>query len=79
MTRLVKGENLSSAQVKQVKAVFVHRLTTENGYPQRNPCGATVPAISDEQWIKEHAFYIRSSDGRLADKPNHCEPVFMAE
>ena len=79
MTRLVKGENLSSAQIKQVKAAFVYRLTIENGYPQRNPCGATVPAVSDAQWIKEHAFYIRSSDGQLADKPAYCEPVSMAD
>lgn len=78
MPQLVKGENLTADQIKQVKATFVYRLTVENGYPQRNPCKASVPAIRDAQWLREHAFYI-NRDGKLASKPRHCEPVCLAE
>jgi len=78
MPKLIKGENLNISQIRQVKAAFVYRLTTENGYPRRNPCGATVPAITDQEWIKQHAFYIKR-DGSLAAKPANCEPVYMAE
>lgn len=78
MPKLIKGENLTPSQVRQVKAAFIYRLTTENGYPKRNPCGARVPAISDAQWLKEHAFYIKAN-GNLADRPGYCEPACMAE
>lgn len=76
--KLTPGNKLSPAQIAQVKRAFVYRLTTENGYPQRNPTGARVPAITDEQWINEHAFYFRK-DGQLASRPAHCEPAFMVE
>lgn len=76
--KLIKGENLTPAQIKQVKAAFINRLTTENGYPQRNPTGARVPAISDAQWLRETAFYFRQ-DGTLAAKPAHSVPAWLAD
>lgn len=33
-----------------------------------------VPLISDEQWLREHAFYIRK-DGQLDARRAHCEPI----
>lgn len=76
MPKLILGDKLTAKQVKEVKAAFVYRATTENGYPQRNPYGIRTPAISDEQWLKEHAFYI-NTDGSLAAKPSYCEPFYL--
>jgi len=76
---LVKGENLTLAQTQMVKNAFVHRLTIENGYPEKNPCNATCKAISDKQWIKEHAFHFIKDGSRLTFNHKHCEPSFMAD
>lgn len=78
MPKLIKGENLTPDQVKQVKAAFVHRPTVENNYPKRNVYQLRIPAVEDSQWLREHAFYF-CKDGTLAAKPNYCEPYFMAE
>lgn len=80
MSKLVKGRDLTPDQVSQVKRAFIYRLTVENGYPKRNPTGASVPAVTDAQWIDDHAFYI-TKEGKLsrARGENHCEPAFMAE
>lgn len=78
MPKLIKGENLTTQQIKQVKAAFVHRPTTENNYPNRNPYGLRIPAVNDSQWLREHAFYI-NVDGSLANKPNYCEPFYLAD
>ena len=76
--KLIKGDQLSNEARKQVLSQFVYRLTTENNYPRRNPCGARDPAISDSQWLAKHAFYVRK-DGRLARNRHHAEPSFMAD
>lgn len=73
--KLVKGENLTAAQIKQVKSAFVYRYTVENkpAYPMANAATQT-----DAEWINDHAFYIRK-DGTLASRPNYCEPVYLAD
>ena len=76
--KLTKGNELSAQARREVLAAFVHRLTSENGYPARNPCGATIPAISDAQWLDEHAFYVRA-DGNLSKEHKYAEPVYMAK
>lgn len=85
LSRLVKGRDLTPEQVAAVKRAFIYRLTTENGYPQRNPFGPhfdkpTVAAVSDAQWIDDHAFYI-TKKGELsnANGEKHAEPAWMAE
>lgn len=75
--KLITGAKLNLAQIKHVKAAFIYRLTTENGYPQRNPCKASVPAISDVQWIKEHAFWF-NDDGTPSNRKNYAEPAYIA-
>jgi hypothetical protein len=72
----IRGDKLSFSQRRQVLAAYIYRLTTENGYPQRNPCGAKVAAISDTQWLAEHAFAF-TKDGRLDARYNHCEPACL--
>ncbi len=76
---LIKGENLTEEQIKIVKNAYIHRLTTENGYPEINPCQATIEAISDKQWIKEHAFYFIKDGSRLSKNRSYCEPAYMAD
>ncbi len=40
----------------------------------------TIPLISDEQWIREHAFHF-TNDGRLATRGDqrHAEPAYLAQ
>lgn len=76
--KLITGDKLSAELKREVLSAFVYRLTTENGYPARNPCRARVPAISDEQWLKEHAFYV-TAQGKLARNRRHAEPAYLAE
>ena len=76
--KLTRGDKLTPEQRAAVLRVYVYRLTTENGYAQRNPCRARVPAISDEQWLREHAFYV-TKDGHLSNRHGHCEPAYLAE
>ena len=74
--RLITGDKLSADLKQQVLRAFVYRLTIENGYPKRNPCGAKVPAVSDEIWLKEHAFWV-TNNNKLARNRKHAEPAFM--
>ena len=76
---LIKGKDLTSRQAEMVKSAYVHRLTHENNYPAHNPCNATVKPITDEQWIKDHAFHFIKDGSRLMANRNHCEPVYMAD
>jgi hypothetical protein len=76
MSTLTRGDKLPSNLQREVLASYIYRLTTENGYPQRNPCGARVPAISDKQWMAEHAFYV-TARGTLDASQHHAEPAFM--
>lgn len=76
--KLIKGSKLNAQAKAEVLRCYVYRLTTENGYPERNPCKARVKAISDAQWLEEHAFYVRK-DGRLAANRHHAQPAFMAD
>jgi hypothetical protein len=78
MAKLVRGDQLTQSTRQEVLRVFVYRLTTENGYPKRNPTGARVSAISDAEWIAYHAFYV-NKDGTLSRKHNHAEPAYLAE
>lgn len=75
---LITGDKLLPKTRQQVLAAYLYRLTTENGYPKNNPCGATVPAISDEEWLRTHAFYV-TRNGRLDRRYNRCEPAFLAD
>lgn len=78
--KLVKGTDLTDAQKAQVKNAFGYRWTVENLPRAKQWHGNVAPIIepiNDEQWLKDHAFYIRQ-DGQLATIPRHCEPVYMA-
>ena len=36
-----------------------------------------LPMVSDEKWLREHAFYV-TDDMELAEKKRYAEPAFMA-
>lgn len=76
--KLTKGNKLPSELQEQIKRNYIYRLTIENGYPEKNPCNAKVPAIGDEQWLAEHAFYV-TNNGALSKKHTHCEPHYLAD
>lgn len=62
---LVKWNDLTQQQKREVRAAFVHwRYDT------------TVKTFED--WATKHAFYI-TRKGHLDHLPGHCEPSFLAE
>jgi hypothetical protein len=63
--KLIKGEQLTSRQRAQVLAAYVYRHLD-------------TTSKNDAEWLAKHAFYFTKAD-RLALKPAHCEPVFMAD
>jgi hypothetical protein len=69
MSALIRGAKLTPAQRAEVFSAFVHRhLAIGPGryYP------------TETAWLHDHAFYI-TRGGRLALRPAHCEPAFLAE
>ena len=77
-TTLLRGDKLPGLTRQAVLRQYTYRLTVENNYPARNPCQARVPAITDAQWLAEHAFYV-NRDGRLSRRHKHCMPHYMAD
>lgn len=77
---LINGKELTTQQIAQVKAAFVHRSTFENIHTvQRiNPTVHVGVLTTDEQWIREHAFHFVKDGSRLSSKHHHCEPATMA-
>lgn len=78
MTTLTRGDKLPADLRAQVLNSYIYRLTTENGYPARNPCHARVPAITDAEWLAEHAFYV-TKRGTLDARRNSAEPAYLIE
>ena len=37
-----------------------------------------VPLVTDEQWLREHAFHV-TAKGRLSARHDHCEPAYLAD
>lgn len=69
MSALVRGSDLSPSIKAEVLRSYVHRLTVENGYPKRNPTGATVAPITDAEWLAQYGFHV-TAKGTL-DKRHH--------
>jgi hypothetical protein len=62
---LIKGNQLSADQKRQVLAAYVNRHLD-------------TTSRSDSEWLEKHAFYFTRS-GQLSMKHKHCEPAFTAE
>jgi hypothetical protein len=76
---LVKGEHLTMAQRRQVFDAFGYRWTIENEQRARQWLGKiaapTAAPISDEAWIRLHAFHCTESGAIML---KHAEPVYVA-
>lgn len=79
---IVRGDKLPEHLKREVLNSFIYRWTTGNtrredvwkkikGQPR-------IPLISDEQWLREHAFHVMK-DGRLSLRHHHAEPHYMAD
>lgn len=79
---LVLGSKLEPETRAEVLRAFVYRWTLENPYREsvwsRASSRPTIPLISDNQWLAEHAFHV-TQEGRLHAGRRHAEPAFMAE
>jgi hypothetical protein len=79
--KLIKGDDLNQEQTKQVLSAFIYRWTTENKqrqYVWSNISGQpTIPLISDEQWLKDHAFWFLDDGSRLSANHKHAELVYL--
>lgn len=80
---LIKGDKLNQEQRKQVLESFGYRWTSDNRRREdwwRGIKGQpTMPLVSDDQWLKEHAFHFTSDGKRLKARPRYCEPAYLAE
>ena len=80
MAKLIKGENLTTEQKKEVKAAFINRFTSEHrpAWANRSDCLSFPTHGTDEEWIIDHAFYM-TKGGKLDKNHRHCEPSYMTE
>ena len=82
---LIKGIALTPRQKEIVRNAFIYRWTSDNKqreYAWANIKGRpTIPLISDEQWIKEHAFYFKRNGVDLSNKKTEvwAVPEYMTE
>lgn len=83
--KLIKGENLTSAQRAEVKSAFIHRFTGEHRpkwVDMRRDDGIHIDYLpthaTDNEWINAHAFYIRK-DGHIATRPATAMPAWMTD
>lgn len=75
---LITGDKLPARLQAEALQACIYRTTIENGYQRRNPCGARTAAITDRQWLAEHAFYV-TKRGTLDARKRHAEPAYLAD
>ena len=81
MARLIKGEYLTPEQRRLVLSAFIHRDTIESPWTDdaRRVGGRTVERVSDNVWIRQHAFWFNNNGLNLDGRHDHCEPSYMAD
>ena len=81
--KLIRGNELNHKQRAQILSACIYRWTSDNtrrksvwndveGKP-------TMPLITDDQWLKENAFWFLDDGSRSALAHTHAEPAFMAD
>jgi hypothetical protein len=74
----VRGDRLPSALREQVLRSYTYRWTKDNPHRERMwrgiPGAPTIPLISDEQWLREHAFEV-TKKGKLSLRSRHAAPA----
>ena len=82
---LVRGDKLNASQKREVLSAFGYRWTTQNEGRARNWYAAgkseppRAPLVSDEQWLREHAFHFNAKTGRLSLNRKRAEPVYLID
>ncbi len=80
--KLIKGDNLTASQRREVLARYIYRWTIENRQRthawRRMDGRPTMPLETDAAWLSSHAFHI-TDKGVLSDRHSHCESVYMAD
>lgn len=77
--KLIKGEQLSSDQKKMVLAAFVMRNTKENEANSKKSNPTAKITQTDEEWIKDHAFWFKDDGKTLSGRKKHAEPAYLAD
>lgn len=82
MSKLVRGDRLPSDLKREVLASYIYRWTSDNASRERAWRGIkgapTIPLVSDEQWLREHAFHV-TDRGTLDKRQKNAEPAYMTE
>jgi len=82
MPILVRGDQLKPETKQAVLQAFVYRWTYDNHRREQAWKGIegqpTIPLISDDQWLREHAFYV-NRDGSLSNRHQHAEPHYFID
>jgi hypothetical protein len=83
---LVRGDQLSESARRQVLAAFGYRWTIENesrarqwSRQSRLICPSGFARITDQQWLRQHAFHVVQDGSRLMKNRSHAEPACLAE
>jgi hypothetical protein len=79
---LIKGYRLNDRQRRDVLNVFGYRWTVENMPRAKLWTGKpwpTVTPVTDEQWLRDHAFHFVKSGTRLKAGRHYAEPAYMAD
>jgi hypothetical protein len=75
---LIRGDQLTTTQRRQVFDAFGYRWTAENEQRARQWLAERVPMsapTSDEEWIRAHAFHCTESGAVML---RHAEPASLA-
>ena len=75
---LIAGNELNKKQRAEVLGAFIYRWTIENSQADRlykNICAPTIPKISDEQWLRTHAFLFVKDGSRLNARYKYCKTL----
>lgn len=79
---LIKGSDLSEKQKQLVLNAFIYRWTSDNRQRESSWSGIdgqpTIPLITDEEWLADHAFHFVRDGSHLSEK-RHCEPSYIAD
>lgn len=79
---IIRGDRLPHHLKQRVLASFIYRWTSGNARRESVWRGISgkprIPLISDEQWLREHAFHVTKA-GTLDARHHHAEPAFMAD
>ncbi len=80
---LIRGTELTLRQRRLILAAFSYRWTHENPHRRRvwssiKAGQPTIPLQTDDQWLREHAFYFVKDGSRLSDRHQSCVPHYLA-